>query len=195
MNQFMDLAPMAAVLLRLRSIRLTDMELVHAIYASTRTEEMALLPWGEEEKNDFLRMQSLAQHSHYRAHYPKARFALVLRGDEPLGRLYVDRAPGEFRLMDISLLPHCRGLGIGTRLLSQLVGEANAAQARLSAHVAPENPARRWYARLGFREVKHLGTHISIVREAKPLQLAATATIAGECLYPCSTLLTEYLHV
>lgn len=179
MTGSLNLAPMAAVPLRLRAICSTDMALVHAIYASTRTEEMARLPWAEEEKNHFLRMQSLAQHSHYRTHCPKAQYALVLRGDEPLGRFYVDRAPGEFRLMDISLLPRWRGLGIGTRLLSQLVGEANAAQARVSAHVAPENPARRWYARLGFREVEHLGVHICIVRGAAPLPTPAALAIAS----------------
>jgi len=141
-----------------------DEELLLRIYASTRAEELALVPWTASQKEAFLRMQFEAQHAHYTRYYPGAQLQLVLEGDEPLGRLYVHRAASEIRVMDIALLPEHRGRGVGTRLLGELAAEADARSLPLSIHVEQNNPALRLYERLGFRNAGGTFPYLLLVR-------------------------------
>lgn len=142
-----------------RPIRPEDEEFLAALYASTREEELAPVPWSAEQKAAFLRMQFDAQHQHYRQHYPDARFDLVLAGGEPIGRLYVDRWPAEIRLIDIALVPAWRNRGIGGELLRELMAEAEAAGKPLTIHVERFNPALRLYERLNFRQIEDKGVY------------------------------------
>lgn len=137
-----------------RPIRADDDEFLCALYASTREEELAPVPWSAAEKAAFLRMQFDAQHRHYQEHYPKARFDLVLAAGEPIGRLYVDHWPAEIRLIDVALVPAWRNRGIGGALLRDLMAEAAAAGKPLTIHVERFNPALRLYERLGFRKIE-----------------------------------------
>lgn len=112
-----------------------------------------MLPWTDEQKQAFLRMQFDAQDAYYRQTYPGARFLVVIRDDNPIGRLYVARLADEMRIIDIALLPAHRRAGIGAQLISDVVAEAAAAGLPLRLHVEPWNPARRLYERLGFRAI------------------------------------------
>jgi ribosomal protein S18 acetylase RimI-like enzyme len=136
-----------------------DFDFLARVYASTRTEELAPVPWSPEQKHAFLRAQAEAQDKYYRENYTTAEFLVILDGDVPAGRLYVDRWPDEIRLMDISLLPEHRGKGIGTRLLRDLQGEARAAGKALRIHVERMNPALGLYERLGFKPVEDRGVY------------------------------------
>ncbi|MBF5040971.1 GNAT family N-acetyltransferase [Aggregicoccus sp. 17bor-14] len=135
----------------LRPIAREDAELLCRIYASTRTEELAQVPWPQAQKDAFLRMQFEAQHAHYQLHYADAAFHVVMRGEQPVGRLYVHRRASEIRIVDISLLPEQRGTGLGTALLQELQEEARAGGRILSIHVERTNPALSLYRRLGFQ--------------------------------------------
>jgi len=138
----------------LRPVTADDREFLYSVYASTRTEELSVVPWTDEQKAAFLRMQFDAQDSYYREVYPEGRFLVVTRDDEPVGRLYVVRLADEMRIVDIALLPAHRGAGIGTRLVSDVIAEAAQAGIRVTLHVEPWNPARRLYERFGFRTIK-----------------------------------------
>ena len=135
----------------LRPATAADDAFLRRVYAGTREDELAPLPWSEAEKQAFLSMQFDAQDRHYRAHFPGARFDVVERGGAPIGRLIVDRDEDEIRLLDIALLPEHRGGGAGTALLRELLAEAAAQSKRVAIHVERANPARRLYERLGFR--------------------------------------------
>ncbi|MEM6791838.1 MAG: GNAT family N-acetyltransferase [Myxococcota bacterium] len=63
---------------------------------------------------------------------------------------FVDTATPE---LTIAVWPGHRGLGVGTRLIGETLAEASAVYERVSLSVALTNPARRWYERLGFRQV------------------------------------------
>lgn len=147
----------------LRPIAPEDHELLCRLYGSTRTEELALTDWSEEQKAAFVRMQFEAQHQHYQQHYAGASFDLILDQGAPVGRLYVDRTPerwdDEIRLVDITFLPEHRGRGLGSRLLAELIEEARAAGKRLTIHVEMFNPALRLYERLGFRPISQYGMY------------------------------------
>jgi ribosomal protein S18 acetylase RimI-like enzyme len=72
----------------------------------------------------------------------------------------------EVRLMDITLLPDHRNLGLGTRLVSELLRYADALQRQMSLHVEPFNPAKRMYERMGFKVSETRGLYEFMVREA-----------------------------
>jgi ribosomal protein S18 acetylase RimI-like enzyme len=149
----------AASGLAFRVIEQSDLPFLLRVYASTRWEELAPVPWSGEDKAAFLQAQFEAQHAHYQSHYPNASWLVISRGTEPIGRLYLDRWKKEHRLVDIALLPEHRGLGYGTAMLRDLIEEADAAGKPLSIHVEKNNRAMGLYRRLGFRPVGEHGVY------------------------------------
>ena len=143
----------------LRPIHADDMPILREIYYASRAEEMQYFPLSDEQKDQFLAMQFDAQHHHYQTHYKSAQYACVLIENEVIGRLYVHRGKEEMRIIDINLLPAFCNQGIGSSLLKQLIDEADSRQLAVSAHVEHSNPARRLYARLGFKEIEERGAY------------------------------------
>ena len=68
--------------LTFRHITEADLPFLARLYASTRTEELAVTPWSAEQKAAFLAMQFQAQHAHYQQHYPTADWLVTMRGGE-----------------------------------------------------------------------------------------------------------------
>jgi len=153
----------------LRPVAPGDEGFLYRVYASTRQEELAPLPWSEAQKAAFLRMQFEAQHRHYHEHFPDAAFLVIVREGRPVGRLYVDRRREGIRIIDIALLPEQRGAGIGTNLLRGLLAEGDRLGKPVSLHVEHLNPAVRLYERLGFRRIGDPGVYDLFER---PPQLA-----------------------
>lgn len=145
-----------------------DAELLYEIYASTREEELAVVPWDASTKEAFLRMQFAAQDTYYRATYPQASYDLIVSGEKVLGRLYIDRGERAWLVLDIALLPEHRRKGIGTRLLSEVLADATEAGRPVQIHVERFNPARRLYDRLGFREIADQGVYLLLERAIYP---------------------------
>lgn len=152
--------------IRLRPIVEADREFLYRCYASTRAEELSVVDWSDDQKEEFLRMQFNAQTVHYEKHYPSAQFQIILVDKHPAGRLYVDRWEREIRIVDITLLPPFRGQGVGSSLLTTLIGESVAAGKPLSIHVEKFNPAMRLYERLGFRQIGEVGAYDLLQRPA-----------------------------
>jgi ribosomal protein S18 acetylase RimI-like enzyme len=143
----------------LRSITQDDLEFLYRVYASTREEELAVTGWSDEQKEEFLRMQFGAQHDHYQKHFPDAKYDVIVAGETPIGRLYVDRREDEIRIIDIALLTEHRGAGVGGGLVRQLIDEAAATGKPVRIHVERENPAMRLYERLGFKKIEDVGVY------------------------------------
>lgn len=149
-------------MIALQPIAAGDVAFLLDVYASTRADELALLPWTDAQKHDFIRMQFDAQHHAYRSHFPEAAFDLILVDGARAGRLYVDRPPHEVRIVDIALLPAYRGRGIGTTLITGLQQEAAAGDRPLRIHVERFNPALRLYERLGFTPLDDRGVYLQL---------------------------------
>ncbi|MEM7221457.1 MAG: GNAT family N-acetyltransferase [Pseudomonadota bacterium] len=145
--------------LSVRSIGPGDDGFLYKLYSSTREEELAPLDWSEEQKAGFLRMQFDAQHHFYTEQFTEARFDILERGGEQVGRFYVDRRAKEFRVIDIALLPEHRGGGLGGALMADLLDEAAAAGKPVSIHVERYNPAMHLYLRLGFVPIEDQGVY------------------------------------
>ena len=148
----------------LRPVRADDRTLLLRVYASTRQEELAAVPWSDAQKQAFVEQQFAAQDAYYREHYPGASFDVVAWGGQEAGRLYVDRWAREIRIMDIAVLPELRGRGIGSALLRDLIAESEASAKPLTIHVERMNSALRWYERLGFRPVEDRGVYLLLER-------------------------------
>jgi len=149
---FLD-APSIVDRLALRHERTDDESFLRELYTSTRIDEIASVGWSAAQSDLFLRMQFDFQRTHYRQHYADATFLIVVLDGRPVGRLYVDYAPHDVRVLDISLVPDARGKGVGGWLLQNVLEEADRLAAPVTLHVAAGNPARRLYERLGFRTV------------------------------------------
>ena len=143
-----------------------DETFLRRLYASTRTEEMARAPWTDGQKAAFLNMQFDLQRKHYQAFYPQGDFMIIVLGDKPAGRFYLDRSAEAFLLIDIALLPEYRGLGVGCRLLENLLAEAEAASKPVRLHVETSRRALTLYRRLGFTTIEVQG--LRLLMEWKP---------------------------
>jgi ribosomal protein S18 acetylase RimI-like enzyme len=136
----------------LRPITSEDMDFLYQVYASTRADELAIVDWSQEQKDAFLQMQFDAQHRYYQEYYANASFDVILRDNQPIGRLYLDRREDEVRIVDIAILPEHRNAGVGTALLRDIMSEAASMGKVVTIHVEKFNPALRLYRRLGFRQ-------------------------------------------
>ena len=135
----------------LRPYRAEDQELLFAIYAGTRKDEVAAFGWSAEQQEAFLRMQCNARSRWYEMAYPGADHQVICLDGQPIGRILVLRPPDHMRLVDIALLPEYQGRGIGSELLRELAAQADKAGVPLRLRVEKTNPgARRLYERLGF---------------------------------------------
>jgi len=136
-----------------RAISPDDEPFLRRVYASTREQELSIVPWDDAQKEAFLRMQFDAQHRYYQDQFPDASFEVILLEARPIGRLYVDRREDEIRVIDIALLPDVRGAGIGAALLGDLIAEARMGNKPVRIHVERANRAQSLYRRLGFLEI------------------------------------------
>jgi GNAT superfamily N-acetyltransferase len=134
----------------LRAVLDTDDSFLRELYASTRQAELALMPWPEEAKASFVRMQFEAQRSHYFSFYPQADHFIVLADGASAGRLYVDRQDSCILIVDITVLPEFHRRGIGRALVSELQSEAVSSGRVLTGHVEKSNPASAFWRHMGF---------------------------------------------
>lgn len=156
-------AALSAASVGLRHACDADLPSLAGLYADTRAEEMAALPWPAAVRQAFLDQQFALQHQHYLTHNGGADFLVIEHGGRLIGRYYLDRGEREDLVVDISLLAAWRGRGIGTALLVDSQAQAAAAGRGLWLHVLRWNEAaKRLYGRLGFepREAGSTDTHL-----------------------------------
>ena len=144
----------------LRPVAPEDDEFLFAVYASSRAEELAQTDWDEAQRLAVLRMQFDAQDRYYHEQYPNGAYDVILVEGEPAGRLYVNRGPDEFRIIDIAMLPAYRNRRIGTHLIGALQTEAALSRKPLRIHVERFNPALRLYELLGFQPIADRGVYL-----------------------------------
>src|SRR3712207_8081672 len=66
----------------------SDDEFLLDVYASTRADELAPVPWTDEQKRAFLRMQFDAQRGEYFKRFPDSDYRVILVAGRPAGRLW-----------------------------------------------------------------------------------------------------------
>jgi ribosomal protein S18 acetylase RimI-like enzyme len=125
-------------------------DFLYRLYANTREQEFASLGWPAMQLETFLRMQFNAQQRWYETAYAQAEHQIILLNGEPVGRILIDRATDFALLVDIALLAEHRNLGIGARLLRELIEQSEKTGIPIRLQVMKTNPAQHLYERLGF---------------------------------------------
>ena len=136
-----------------------DIAFLTALFASTREEELALVPWSAEQKQAFLSGQFKAQRHHYRTYNTDCAFSLVTHRGQPIGRLYLECGRRRIHVVDIALMPSWRAQGIGTAILSALQDLGRTSHRPVGIMVEKFNPAMRLYRRLGFTDIADHGVY------------------------------------
>jgi ribosomal protein S18 acetylase RimI-like enzyme len=161
--------------LALRPEQPQDQAFLFELYSSTRQEELDAWGWPSELRGPFLKMQFQASQGYHTA-FPTADFQIVLLNGNGAGRLVVNRAPEELRIVDIALLPEHRNAGIGSALVRQVCDEAAALGKPVRLCVLKSNRAQRLYARLGFVTTGQTEPHLEMEWRAAD-NVAAGATL------------------
>lgn len=156
----------------LRAARQDDAAFLFEVYASTRVEELALVPWSDEQRQEFLRMQFDAQRSYYNERFPAADYQVILVEGEAVGRLYVARDLETIQILDIAVLPERRRAGVGTSLIQELMSEAGKSERTVQIYVEAFNPSLVLFERFGFSKVAEEGFNLLLEWRAvkQPLQ-------------------------
>jgi|SRR6185295_1112394 len=144
----------------LRPVGPEDDDFLLAVYASTRADEMALVPWTDQQREAFIRSQLSAQLDHYSKKYPAANHDVILSNGRQVGRLYVARLDHEIRIVDITLLPADRNVGIGSYLIERLLDEARRGGKVTRIYVEEFNPSLSLFQRFGFSLKEQHGIHL-----------------------------------
>ena len=160
----------------LRPAQPADDPFLRAVYADTRSQELAPVPWTGTQKRSFLDQQFDAQSAHYALHHREATHDVVSVDGRPCGRLIVLRTRAEVRIVDIALLTEFRGRGIGTALLAPILAAADEDGMVVSIHVEHLNPAMTLYRRLGFAPAGDAGVHVLMERRPRLEPAAARDT-------------------
>ncbi len=143
----------------LRSVEAADESLLLDLYRSTREQELALVPWTEEQKNSFVRMQFIAQRAHYEAANPEAEHFIVIYQSEAVGRLWIVNSANQIKILDLTVAPAQRNKGIGEQLMTFLLAEAGKKRKSVEVFVETFNPSQSFFGRLGFHAVETQGIH------------------------------------
>lgn len=148
-----DLTPTAV----LRAASSEDSELLQALFAESRSTELAALP-DDGVRAHFLSMQWAAQMAHHERAHPDAE-SHVIRAVTPdgeelaVGRLLVDWLPDRAHIVDIAVLAAHQGNGHGTAALTELLRRADAADLPVTLRLLRQNgAAHRLYSRWGFAD-------------------------------------------
>ena len=144
----------------LRPVAAADDGFILQVYASTRAQEMAQVPWNAEQKEAFVRMQYAAQKQHYAAEFPRASHDIIYVDATPVGRIYLDRREDALHILDVTVLPQHRGQGAGEVLLRRLLHEADSLGKPVTIYVESFNPSLRFFERLGFQKDHEKGFHL-----------------------------------
>jgi ribosomal protein S18 acetylase RimI-like enzyme len=149
--------------LELRPALPSDDALLFKLYASTRLDELSVMPLSKEQLDAFLQMQFNAQRRGHAAQHPTAEQQIILVEGLEVGRILLDRLEKDLHLVDITLLPEFRSRGIGSFILKNLQAEAARDGKSFRLFVYQSNPARRLYERLGFSEIRESGMYVEML--------------------------------
>jgi GNAT superfamily N-acetyltransferase len=166
-----------AIPFELRSATSDDDSFLYRLYCTTREDELNAVNFPQEQREQFLQMQFIAQKTHYETYFPNSVHRIITTEGKPIGREYVYRSDVEILLLDLVLLPEFCSLGIGTVLLKRLFEESARTKKPLRLHALKyNNRALSLYERLGFYTIDDDGIYYFLEWRADRSQNKETNT-------------------
>jgi ribosomal protein S18 acetylase RimI-like enzyme len=148
----------------LRPVGPDDEAFLLALYASTRAAEMAMVPWSDEQREAFVKMQFAGQQAHYKKTYPAASHQILLSNGRAVGGLYVARLADEIRIIDLTVMPGERNSGIGTLALEELIAEGKQVGKVVRIYVENYSSSLSLFERLNFKPIEQQGFYLLLER-------------------------------
>jgi ribosomal protein S18 acetylase RimI-like enzyme len=136
-----------------RPVAAADAPYLARLYASTRPD-LLHLPVPRDVVDAIVAHQQLLQSEGYAQGFPDAEYVLLEYLGAPVGRVVINAAPGELRVVDISIAPPSRRRGHARAVLRALQQRARDDGRAVTLRVRKDNPgARALYVSLGFEVV------------------------------------------
>lgn len=151
------------------SVTESDEPFLIELYASTRTAEMAIVPWSDDQKRTFLKMQFEAQDRYYRERYPNASFEIIKLNGRSVGRLYQAQLADEIRIIDIAFLPEHFDQDIFIELLREILRKGERDGKAVRIYLEDSDATTEIFINLGFQKIDRHG--IYFLWEYKPAHL------------------------
>jgi len=136
-----------------KSVTKKQLRFLRDLYCTSRDEEIATVDWPAKQIKTFLHAQFELQQKHYTKTYPQSLRQLIHFNGQPIGRLYLnhDQLKQQIHLIDITILPEYRKLGIGAHLMTNIITQAKAINWQVSLYVSQQKQALSWYKTMGFK--------------------------------------------
>ena len=152
--------------IRLRTAIAADETFMRRMFKTSRAGDFAAAGLPPAALDMLLEQQFRAQSAGYKAQFPDAVSLIILRHDEPIGRLMLSIGDRRWRIVDIILLPSARGCGIGTDIIGAvaLAARAQGVLELVLSVLSTSVAARRLYLRLGFTETGEGVVHIEMTK-------------------------------
>ncbi len=161
----------------LRPVTPADEPFLSNLYGTTRAWEREYAGMGEAQWQAFVTSQYTARKEHYDKFFGNAQNSIVLLDGKPIGRHMVLRTENEYRLVLTELLPECRGNGVGSRLVKDVLAEGEAAGKPVRLQVAKLNGPLALCKKLGF--VKTGSNDLYYQLEWRPASLGGDGAADG----------------
>jgi hypothetical protein len=166
-------------ILALVSVTESDVSFLTELYASTRAIEMAIVPWTDEQKREFLRIQFEAQDQHYRERYPNASFEIIKLNEQQVGRLYQAELADEIRIIDLAFLPQYFNEHIFILLLKEILQKGEQTGKPVRIFLESFDPTTQIFINLGFNKIDEHGIHFLWERKPTLVKTEEKASVLG----------------
>jgi GNAT superfamily N-acetyltransferase len=100
-----------------------------------------------------LGIQYAGRQANWSVQWPHAEGYVIEVDHLPVGRLLMNRSEHLWWIVDLAILPHRRGEGIGGQVVADLVRQAGMIGARLGLRTERDNRSRRLFERHGLKVV------------------------------------------
>lgn len=136
--------------LNIRPARESDRPFIESLYHSTR-DDLRMLDAEPDFIEALIEQQQEAQQQGYGEQFPNAFYLILEKQSDPIGRVVLDFAENEIRIIDIVLIPAARSMGYGSSILYALKHAAETVCTPLVLSVYKTNhAARKLYEQHGF---------------------------------------------
>lgn len=142
-----------------------DAAFLRELFDEVRGADLAAIE--PAQRRTLLTIQYRGRETQYAAAYPGAVDHIIEVDGRPAGRVLVDETTDNVHVVDIAVVAAERGRGLGGGALRSWCDRADETGRTMSLTVAPGNPARRLYERLGLEAVAEDQTAVRMRRHPR----------------------------